>query len=144
MLETERTTALFEEALETYGGAVKHLDEAIAELDRAELVKAAEKTWAATLQATNAFIAAKSGVEPKPDDDRETAKHLLSLPEWQDEECDTELKGLTEQYFSLTHIFLETVICERDIEPVSVLIQDIRDAADYIRECERLAGVAEG
>ena len=79
MLETERTTALFEEALETYGGAVKHLDEAIAELDRAELVKAAEKTWAATLQATNAFIAAKSGVEPKPDDDRETSQASAQL-----------------------------------------------------------------
>ena len=36
------------------------------------------------------------------------------------------------------------MICDRDIEPVSVLIQDIRDAGDYIRECERLAGVGDG
>ena len=51
------------------------------------------------------------------------------------------MKELTEQYFSLTHILHDTVICERDIEPVSVLIQDIREVADYIRDCERLAGV---
>ena len=141
MMKTKQVAALFGEAFETYKGATKHLDEAIAELDRAELVKAAEKTWAATLQATNAFIAAQTGVEPKPDDGQETSKHLLSLPEWNEDECDAELKELTEQYFSLTHILHDTVICERDIEPVSVLIQDIREVADYIRECERLAGV---
>lgn len=139
MLKTGRAETLIGEAIETYKGATKHLAEAIAELDRTELVKAAEKSWAATLQATNAFIVAQSGVEPKPDDGPETSKHLLSLPEWQAEECDEELKELTEQYFSLTHILHDTVICERDIEPVSVLIQDIRDVAGYIEECERLA-----
>ena len=139
MIKAGQVAALFGEAFETYKGATKHLDEAIAELDRTELVKAAEKTWSATLQATNAFIAAQTGVEPKPDDGQETSKHLLSLPEWNADECDEGLKELTEQYFSLTHILHDTVICERDIEPVSVLIQDIREVADYIRECERLA-----
>ena len=69
MLKTEQATALFDQARETYTAAANHLDEAIAELDRDELVKAAEITWDATLQATNAFIAAQTGVEPKPDDD---------------------------------------------------------------------------
>ncbi len=140
MLKTDRAAALFDKALETYTGAAKHLDEAIAELDRAELVKAAEKTWAATLQATNALIVAQTGVEPKPNDRQETTNHLLGLPGWGTDDCDAELKELTEQYFSLTHILHDTVICDRDIEPVSVLIQDIRDAADYIRDAERLAG----
>ena len=134
MLKTERVTAVFDTANAAYESATRHLDEAIAELDRAELVKSVEKTWAATLQATNGLILACSGVEPKPDDERETSRHLLCLPD-----REVELRKLTEQYFSLTHILHDTVICDRDIEPVSVLIQDIREAADYIRDCERLA-----
>ncbi len=43
MQESERATALFAEARATYADALKHLDEAIAELDRGELVKSAEK-----------------------------------------------------------------------------------------------------
>ena len=137
MLKTERVAVVFEEAWTTYASATRHMDEAIAELDRTELVKSAEKTWAATLQATNGLILACSGVEPKPDDERETSKHLLSLPD-----KEIELRNLTEQYFSLTHILHDTVICDRDIEPVSVLIQDIRETAEYIRDCQRLAGEA--
>ena len=75
---------------------------------------------------------------------QETSKHLLSLPEGDEDDPDTELRMLTEQYFSLHHILHDTVICDRDIEPVSVLIQDIRDAADYIAECERLALSGDG
>ena len=43
MLKTERATALFDEARTSYAAALKHLDEAVAELDRAELMKSVEQ-----------------------------------------------------------------------------------------------------
>ena len=142
MPETKGSESIFDKPRVTYADALKHLDEAIAELDRAELVKAAEKTWAATLQATNAFIAAQTGAEPaqQPNGGASGIFDALAERACESEEWDELMDGFS----NLHHILHDTVICERDIEPVSVLIQDIRDAADYIRECERLAGVAGG
>ena len=137
MLKTEQATALFDESRATYSDALKHLDEAIAELDRGELVKAAEKTWDATLQASNAVILAHTGAEPAPQPDGSASGIFATLAEMscESEEWDELMDGFS----NLHHILHDTVICDRDIEPVSVLIQDIREAADYIRDCERLA-----
>lgn len=139
MLKTKRASSLFDESRATYSDAIKHLDEAIAELDRAELVKSAEKTWAATLQASNALILAHTGAEPAPQPDGGSSGIFAALAEMS---CESEeWDNLMDQFGNLHHILHDTVICERDIEPVSVLIQDIREVADYIRDCERLAGV---
>ena len=39
----------------------------------------------------------------------------------------------------LSQVLYITVLCDHDLEPVSVLISDIRRTADYIRDAERLA-----
>ena len=43
----------------------------------------------------------------------------------------------------LSQVLFITVLCEHDLEPVSVLISDIRKTADYIRDAELLASVAD-
>ena len=142
MLETKRANSLFEEAHSVYSDALKHLDEAIAELDRGELVKAAEKTWAATLQSSNALLLAATGDEPVTGHSDSSGAIFDALAAMS---CESEVwDELMDKFGNLHHILHDTVICDRDIEPVSVLIQDIREAGDYIRECERLARVADG
>lgn len=139
MLEAKRAESLFDQPRATYSDALNHLDKAIAELDRAELVKAAEQTWAATLQASNALILAHTGEEPTPQPNGGASGIFSALAEMS---CESKAwDELMDQFSNLHHILHDTVICDRDIEPVSVLIQDIREAADYISECERLAGV---
>ena len=113
MLKTEQATALFDKPRATYSDALKHLDEAIAELDRGELVKAAEKTWAATLQATNAFISVSdrrrnpSWMNPSRKLPR---AHLLSLAgmSCDEDDRDTGLRMLTEQYQQLCTTYSTT------------------------------------
>ena len=140
MLETEHANSLFEEARSTYAEALKHLDEAIQELDRGELVEAAENAWAATLKSSQGLILAATGSSPDTGQSDGVDAIFAALAAgsskfqaWDD---------LMDRFGNLHHILHDTVICERDIEPVSVLIRDIRETADYIRECERLAGEA--
>ena len=96
MLEKNRVKVLFEESKANYADAMKHLDEAVSELDRAELVKSAEKAWAAALQATNAVILARTGVEVEANllDDRETSHQLMKLARSQ-----PQVQGNTEPVF---------------------------------------------
>ena len=119
MLKTERATALFDEARTSYAAALKHLDEAVAELDRTELVKSVEQAWAATLQATNGLILARTGVELKLnlEDDRDAFTHLARLPD-----RSVPSKNLMECFAFLSQVLYITVLCEHDLEPVSVLI----------------------
>lgn len=135
-VESKRANSLIHEARDSYSHALKHPDEAVAELDRSELVKAAEKTWAATLQSTNALILSATGKTPDPEhkeDPSETFEALASMS------CESEAWGqLMDNFCNLHRILHDTVLCDRDIEPVSVLIQDIREVEDYISECERL------
>ena len=102
--------------------------------DRCLLRKSAEKTWAAALQATNAFILAYTGVEPKPDDDNGTYDALVRLP-WEN----PDMERLRGRYAVISHDIYQTAVCQRNVDPVSLLIYDIRDTADYIRDAEALA-----
>ena len=142
MVKTERASSLLEEARGSYSDALRLLDEAIAELDRDQLVKAAEKTWAATLQSTNALLVVATGSELDPvlNDGAGEVFQALAAMSRQNAAWDE----LMDKFGNLHHILHDTVLCDRDIEPVSVLIQDIREAGDYIRECERMAGVEGG
>ena len=136
MLKSERAIALFDEARASYTAALEHLDEAVAELDRAELVKSVEKAWEATLQATNGLILARTGVELKLnlEDDRDAFTHLARLPD-----RSAASRKLMDCFSVLSQVLYITVLCEHDLEPVSVLISDIHRTADYIRDAERLA-----
>ena len=142
MLETEHANSLFEEARSTYAKALKHLDEAIAELDRGELVKATESAWEATLKSSQGLILSATGSSPDTGQRDEADGIFAALADGS-----SKIQGwdeLMDRFSNLHHILHDTVICERDIEPVSVLIRDIRETAEYIRECERLAGVEGG
>ena len=134
MLETERTSALFAEAHTIYAEGLKYLDEAIELWDRELLRKSAGKTWAAALQATNALILARTGAEAQPDDDDWTYDWLIRLTQKVQD-----LKLLKGRYAILSHDIYQTAVCERNVEPVYLLIRDIRKTADYIRDAERLA-----
>ncbi len=139
MLKTDRTAVMFDEARAIYREATQLADKAHEYWDRDLLRMSAEKTWASTLKATNAFILARTGVEPNPDDGVGTEKSLLELyreiPDWE---------VLSGHYAVISADIYQAVVVERNVEPVYLLIHDIRKAADYIRGCERLAGLGDG
>ena len=136
MLKPERTSHLFAEAHATYAEGIKYLEEATKLWDRELLRKSAEKTWCAALLATNAFILARTGVEPEPDHEEGTYSRLTHLrKELNDWET------LIGRYATLSHDIYQTAVCEKNVEPVFLLIHDIHDTADYIRDVERLAGI---
>ena len=134
MSNTERSATLFAGAWTIYEDGLKRLEDAIEHWDRRELQRAAEKAWEATLQATNALILARTGVEPEPNDDRETAKRLRLL-----RSEDAEWKQLTTAYTCQEQALFITIVCDGDVDPIVCTIDDIRDAANYIRDAERLA-----
>ena len=134
MVKTERTSVMLAEAREIYDEALKLADKAAEYWDKDLLSMSAKKTWAATLLATNAFILARTGVEPQAHDDDGTEKRLLELyeeiPDWE---------RFTGRFAIISEDIYKAAVVERNVEPVHLLIHDIRKTADYIRECERLA-----
>ena len=137
MLKTERTAVMFNKAHAIYDEAIQLADKAHEYWDRDLLRMSAEKTWAATLMATNALILARTGVEPELDDDDGTEKRLLGLykefPDWE---------GFTGRFATIAEDIYKAAVVERIVDPVYLLIHDIRETAEYIRECERLASVS--
>ncbi len=136
MLEAKRVKALFTEADAFNAEALERLDDAIKHWDRRELSRAAEKAWAAILQATNALVLAQTGVETKLDvhNDREIGSRLDCL-----QPKGPELKKLIGKYTDQwVHLF-GLVLCDGNVDPIDATIEDIRSAADYIRDAERLA-----
>ena len=134
MLKTERTSAMFAEARAIYDEAVQLADKAHEYWDRDLLRMSADKTWAATLAATNAFILARTGEEPNTGDGKATEQSLLRLykeiPDWE---------VFSGRFAVISHDIYQAAVVERNVEPAYMLIQDIREVAGYIRECERLA-----
>ncbi len=138
MLEAKRVKALFEEADAFNAEALERLDDAVKHWDRRELSRAAEKAWAAILQATNALVLARTGVETKLDihNDRETGPRLDSLQP-RTPELDKLIGKYTEQWVYLFGL----VLCDGNVDPIDTTIEDIQSVADYIRDAERLAGL---
>ena len=138
MLEAKRVKALFEEADAFNAEALERLDDATKHWDRRELSRAAEKAWAATLQATNALVLAHTGVETKLDvhNDRETGTRLDSL-----RPRTPELKNLIDKYTEQWVYLFGLVLCDGNVDPIDATIEEIQSVAEYIRDAERLAGV---
>jgi hypothetical protein len=136
MLKTERVAALFDEARAKSADSLERLHDASKHWDRRELLRSAEQAWAAATQATNALILARSGEEPKSGD-RDTFGLLLRLS--------SEVQGLEkllDQYTDFSVYLFGIAISDGNLDPLEFTIHDIRQTADYIRECERLAGEA--
>ncbi len=140
MLDTKRVAAMLAEAHTAYAEAIKTLEEANQLWDREMLRKSAEKTWAAALIATNALIVSRTGTEATPEDDSWTYDCLMRLI-WQNQTENQDLKPIKGHYAVISEDIYKAAVVERNVEPVYLLIQDIREAADYIRECERLTSV---
>ena len=140
MHEANRVKALFAEAEALHAEALSRVDDAAKHWDRRELTRAAEKAWAATLQATNALILAHIGVETKLnlENDSEITSRLLRLRPKLPGFKDLEGKFATQSEF-LFHL----VLCNGNLDPLEDTIADIRDTVEYITECERLAGIGD-
>ena len=141
MHESERVKALFAEAEALHAEALSRVDEAAKHWDRRELTRAAEKAWAATLQATNALILAHTGVETKlnVENDSEITSRLLRLrPQ------NPGFKDLEGRFATQSEFLFHLVLCNGNLDPLEDTIADIRDTADFIRDCERLAEVSRG
>ena len=128
MLETAITpNALFQTAHH-------HHAQALELLDQGQLRAAAALAWNAALTATNALLLARSGRQPA--DLRET-----SLLMWELFARDNpSLRPFVTHYGALKGFLLE--ICEGDCfcGMEDALMDDIREAIDYLREAEKLAG----
>lgn len=123
MLQPDRAAAIFADAWDLYADATE-----ILELGKPRI--AAEAAWGATKRATDALILARTGREPSGTG--RTSAEMNSLGR-----RNTEVAPLSSLYkrriLNLHGRCFYLGICE-DPEVL------IRDTADYIRECERLAG----
>ena len=131
-----KVAGMFAEAHGLYAEAVNYLDESIKLWDRELLRKSAAKTWGAALRATNALILARTGVEPEPDNEDSTYHYLIPL--WKEL---NEWEHFTGRYSVIAGDIYEEAVCEGRVDPVHLLIHDIRETKGYIERAQRLAGV---
>ena len=106
--------------------------------DRRELLRSAEKAWAAATQATNALILAHTGKEPDSGNHNDTFGLLLSLSQEV-----PGLNGVLDQYTDFSVYLFGLTIANGTLDPLEFTIEDIHKSADYISECERLASVGD-
>ena len=140
MLKTEKVKALFNEARANSADSLQRLDDAATHWDRRELHRAAEKGWTAATQATNALVLAYRGAEPAVNGANNAYSALARLAK----EI-PELKGIKDCYTALTVSLYGLVICDGSLDPLDDTIADIRAAAAYVQDAERLAsgGIAD-
>jgi hypothetical protein len=124
----DRVKHIFEDANSLY-------EEAMAELERGNIRDAAEKSWGATLRATNALILARTGKEL--DGARETTPELHKLA-GKDREVDEKLIGRfhTRRDFLHGDCFYSGML-----EPRDQIERRIRETKLYIADAKRLAGI---
>ena len=139
MLKNERVADLLNQALEKRADSLARLDDAEKHWDRLELLRSAKIAWDAANQATAALILAQLGSEPESHGRSDTYGLLSRLAL-----KDHRLKELESTYVGLSVDLFDMVICNDSVDPLEFTIEDIRKTADYVRECERLAGMAEG
>lgn len=139
MLKIERVADLLNQALEKRADSLARLDDAEKHWDRLELLRSARIAWEAANQATAALILAQTGSEPESYGPNDTYGLLSQLTQ-----RDHRLKDLQSTYIALSVDLFDQVICNGSADPLEFTIEDIRSTADYIRECERLAGLGDG
>ncbi len=125
MLETEQVTIIFADAW------VLHAD-ALEELDRGKLRNAAEKAWGATKRATDALVLARTGSEPRSSG--QTIRGIRRLGAQ-----NIALKQLELLCTNRSQVLHGLCFYNGNCEPEELLIKDIRETADYIRDAEGLA-----
>ena len=126
MLETERVKPTFADGHATYADSLRSLDEATAHWDRQELQRSAGKAWAAALQATNALVLAHTGIEPKPDDDRDTTRQMLRL-----RRESLELEDMVARYSSISAYLFGLIVSDGVLDPIDDTIREVPDKGMY-------------
>ncbi len=126
MLEVERSAAIFADAWTLY-------EDAIEQLDQGKLRNAAEKAWGATKRATDAFILARTGDEP-----RTAGRTMRAFRAMRRD--DPELESLLVRYGFRAHVLHGMCFYDGICEPEDETARNIRETADYIRDAEVLAG----
>ena len=126
MPESDRTDALFADAWTLY-------DDAIEMLDQGKVRNAAEKAWGATKRATDALVLARTGREPRSSG--QTMRGIRAL-----RREDPDMRDLATRCGDRASALHGRCFYDNDCEPEDVLIEDIRETADYIRDAEAQAG----
>ncbi len=125
MLETEQVTIIFADAW------VLHAD-ALEELERGKLRNAAEKAWGTTKRATDALVLARTGSEPRSSG--QTIRGIRRLGAQ-----NIALKRLELLCTNRSQVLHGLCFYDGNCEPEELLITDIRETANYIRDAEGLA-----
>ena len=86
----------------------------------------AGKAWAAALQATNALVLAHTGIEPKPDDDRDTTRQMLRL-----RRESLELEDMVARYSSISAYLFGLIVSDGVLDPIDDTIREIPDKGMY-------------
>ena len=130
MVATDRVREIFADAHSMYADALERWA-------AGDIRDAAEKAWCATLRATNAFILARTGVEPEVT--RETALHLDRLARQ-----DQRVKILVGRYYSRQVRLHGDCFYLGIVYDVDEIERRIRETIDYINDAEALTSPAEG
>ena len=125
MVDTDRVTAVFEDAWALY-------EDALEELGRGKLRNAAEKAWGATKRATDALIMARMGEEPTTTRDTSRSLHALVLQ-------DRRVESLIGRYHTRADYLHGQCFYDGLCEPSEDVERRIRETADYIRDAQELA-----
>ena len=96
-----------------------------------EVRDAAEKTWCATLRATEAMVLARTGLEPGTSD--ETGLRLQELYS-----VDPEVWDFMTLYYYRQGVLRDECLCHGFWLP-EIIDDLVRETADYLRDAERLA-----
>jgi hypothetical protein len=125
MLDTDRVTAIFQDAWMLYADAME-------ELGRGKLRNAAEKAWGATKRATDALILARTGEEPERTPATARELHRLAMQ-------DSRLETLVGRYHTRADFLHGNCFYLGICEPPEDVERRIRETADYIRDAQQLA-----
>lgn len=125
MLETDRVTAVFQDAWVLY-------EDALEDLSRGKIRNAAEKAWGATKRATDALILARTGEEPELS--ARTTRGLHSLVSQ-----DANVEILIGRYHTRASYLHGQCFYNGMCEPYEEVERRIRETDDYLRDAQGLA-----
>ena len=126
MLQTQEVAFQCAEARHLYQDALEMLDK-----DR--LRNAADKAWCAAERTTDALILARAGDEPRTSGD--TMRMIRQL-----RRQDPSQEPLRVSYAHCPSFLHGAAFCHRILEPADDIIADVREAINYLRNAEVMAG----
>ena len=124
-------TTVESNAARIFEDAHRLADAALERMAAGEVRDAAEKTWYATLRATEALVLARTGQEPGTPDETSLRLQRLSV-------VDPALWNLRKHYCSRLGLLRDECLSDGFWLPETI-DSLVRETADYLRDAERLA-----